>query len=140
MTTTRRASRWRAAWTALTGAAGFVVGLLPHVLHHVAPILGTALVAGAGGTVAFGLLGLAATVPMLIRLRRRFESWWAPAIALAAFTAAFLVSTFVIGPSLDGGAGAAQTPPTAPPRAPSTAAPSATADPQDHAAHHSTPP
>ena len=68
------------------------------MLHHVGPLVGTALVAGAGGTVLFGLVGLVAAVPMLIKLRRRFASWWAPAIVLAAFTVMFLVSSFVIGP------------------------------------------
>ncbi|WP_291380150.1 hypothetical protein [Demequina sp.] len=113
----------RAAWTALTGAAGFIVGLVPHVLHHVAPVLGTALVAGAGGTVLFGAVGLAATVPMLVRLRRRFRSWWAPAIALTAFAGAFLFSTFVLGPSI-GGTADTPTPSTAP------------VDSVDHEAHH----
>lgn len=90
--------RPRSIWTVLSGALGAVVGLAPHVLHHVGPLVGTALVAGAGGTVLFGLLGLAASVPMLIKLRRRFASWWAPAIALGVFTAMFLISTLVVGP------------------------------------------
>lgn len=97
-----RATGLRSVWTALTGAAGVVVGLAPHVLHHIAPILGTALVAGAGGTVLFGVLGLGASVPMLIRLRRRFNSWWAPGIALAIFAGAFLFSTLVLGPMISG--------------------------------------
>lgn len=88
----------RGVWTVVTGAMGGVVGLAPHVLHHIGPLVGTALVAGAGGTALFGLLGLAASVPMLIRLRRRFSSWWAPAVALGVFAAMFLISSFVIGP------------------------------------------
>lgn len=92
----------RTAWTALTGALGAVVGVAPHVLHHVGPLVGTALVAGAGGTALFGVLGLAASVPMLIKLRRRFSSWWAPAIALMLFTTMFLFSSFVIGPQISG--------------------------------------
>ena len=54
--------------------------------------------AGAGGTALFGVLGLVASVPMLIKLRRRFSNWWAPGIALGVFTAMFLISSFVVGP------------------------------------------
>lgn len=92
----------RTAWTVVTGALGAVGGLAPHVLHHVGPLVGTALVAGAGGTALFGVVGLALSVPMLLRLRRRFRSWWAPGIALAVFTAMFLVSSLVIGPLISG--------------------------------------
>lgn len=96
--------RLGAAWSGLVGAVGTVVGLAPHVLHHVGALAGTALVAGAGGTALFGALGLAASVPMLWRLRRRFSSWWAPGIALAVFAAMFSLSTFVVGPLISGGA------------------------------------
>lgn len=89
-------------WTVVTGALGALGGLAPHVLHHVGPLVGTALVAGAGGTALFGILGLALSVPMLLRLHRRFSNWWAPAIALAVFTAMFLVSSLVIGPLISG--------------------------------------
>ena len=88
----------RTVWTVLSGGLGAIVGLAPHVLHHVGPLVGTALVAGSGGTVLFGVLGLVASVPLLIKLRRRFSSWWAPAIALAVFTAMFLISSLVVGP------------------------------------------
>jgi hypothetical protein len=83
-------------------AVGTVVGLAPHVLHHVGLLVGTALVAGAAGTLIFGLLGLAASVPMLLRLKRRFGTWWAPALGLAVFAAMFSVSAFVIGPAISG--------------------------------------
>ena len=111
--------RRRTAWTVFTGAVGGVVGLAPHVLHHIGPLVGTALVAGAGGTALFGFFGLLASVPMLIKLRRRFANWWAPAIALAVFTAMFLLSAFVIGPLISSpqGAGSDVTP-------------------VDHASHH----
>jgi hypothetical protein len=85
-------------WTVLSGGVGGIVGLAPHVLHHIGPLVGTALVAGAGGTALFGVLGLIASVPMLITLRRRFSNWWAPGIALGVFTAMFLISSFVVGP------------------------------------------
>ena len=88
----------RTVWTVFTGAVGGIVGLAPHVLHHIGPLVGTALIAGAGGKALFGFIGLAASVPMLIKLRRRFANWWAPAIALVIFTAMFLVSSFVVGP------------------------------------------
>ena len=88
----------RTVWTVLSGGVGGIVGLAPHVLHHIGPLVGTALVAGAGGTALFGVLGLVASVPMLIKLRRRFSNWWAPAIALGVFTAMFLISSFVVGP------------------------------------------
>lgn len=121
-----RATGLRAVWTALTGATGVVVGLAPHVLHHVAPILGTALVAGAGGTALFGALGLAASVPVLIRLRRRFNSWWAPGIALTVFASAFLFSTLVLGPMISGTQDPAVDPAPGP------------ASPTEHESHHPT--
>lgn len=95
-------ARRRSVWTVITGALGAVMGLVPHVLHHVGPLVGTALVTGVGGTALFGALGLAASVPMLLKLRRRFASWWAPALALIVFTAMFALSSFVIGPQISG--------------------------------------
>ena len=113
--------RRRTVWTVLSGGLGGVVGLAPHVLHHVGPLVGTALVAGTGGTVLFGVLGLVASVPLLIKLRRRFSSWWAPTIALAVFTAMFLISSLVIGPLIS---------------APNDPVPPGVND-VDHGAHHS---
>ena len=84
-----------AVWAAVAGAA-------PHVLHHVGPLAGTAIVAGAGGRIVFGAAGFVATIPMLRRLRRRTGNWRAPALALAAFAAIFAFSTLVIGPALSG--------------------------------------
>jgi hypothetical protein len=95
--------RWRTWWSSLVGGATGVVGLAPHLLHHAGPVAGTALIAGAGGTALFGALGLVASVPLLLRLRRRFGTWWAPAIALAAFAVMFSLSTFLIGPAISGG-------------------------------------
>ncbi len=101
-----RTGQARAWWNALTGALGAVAGLAPHVLHHIGLLAGTALIAGAGGTALFGILGLALSVPMLLRLRRRFASWWAPAIGLAVFAVTFSISAFVIGPAINGGTSA----------------------------------
>lgn len=106
-------------WQGVTGLVGGVVGLAPHVLHHVGFLAGTAFVAGAGGTALFGGVGLAASVPMLLRLRRRFGSWRAPALALAVFVAMFSLSAFVVGPAISGGGGGAEPVPVA-----------------DHAEHH----
>ena len=92
----------RSVWTVLTGAMGAVGGIAPHVLHHVGPLVGTALVAGAGGTALFGLVSLIASLPILLKLRRRFGTWLAPGIALVLFTGMFLVSSLVVGPLISG--------------------------------------
>lgn len=103
---------WRArVWTATSGALGTVAGILPHVLHHVGPLVGAAFLTGALGTTAFGAVGLALSIPMLLRLRRRFASWWAPALGLVAFTAMFLLSSLVLGPLISGD-GSAEAPGT----------------------------
>ena len=90
----------RAWWNGLVAVLGAAAGIAPHVLHHVALLAGTALVAGTGGTALFGALGLVLSVPFLLRLRRRFNSWWAPAIGLAVFTVMFSLSAFLIGPAI----------------------------------------
>jgi hypothetical protein len=101
---------WRRAWAGVTGAVGVVSGIAPHVLHHVGPIAGTALLTGTGGSVLFGALGFTISVPFLLRLRRRFGTWRAPMVALAAFAAAFTLSTLVIGPAIRGDGDAPATP------------------------------
>jgi hypothetical protein len=97
--TDRPAGRW-----SLGAVLGVVAGLAPHLLHHLGLLAGTALIAGIGGTVLFGGVGLAAMVPMVVRLRRRFRSWRAPGIAVTLFAAMFLVSALVIGPAVRGSA------------------------------------
>lgn len=84
-----------AVWAAFTGVA-------PHVLHHVGPLAGTAVVAGAGGRAVFGAAGFVATIPMLRRLRRRTGGWRAPALALAAFAVVYTFSALVVGPTVTG--------------------------------------
>lgn len=91
---------WARVRAGLLGIWAGVTGAAPHVLHHVGPLAGTAVVAGAGGRVVFGAAGFVATIPMLRRLRRRTGSWRAPALALAAFAAIFTFSTLVIGPAV----------------------------------------
>jgi peptidoglycan/LPS O-acetylase OafA/YrhL len=98
-----RPNRLRALWNAITGALGAVLGLAPHVLHHIGFLAGTAVVAGTAGTVLFGAIGLLASAPFLLRLHRRFGSWRAPAIGLAVFAVMFSLSAFVLGPAISGG-------------------------------------
>lgn len=97
----RRTLRSRLA-TTVTGVLGAVSGVAPHVLHHVGPIAGAALVAGVGGTVLFGALGFLLSVPFLLQLRRRSGSWRRPLAALLIFAAMFTVSATVIGPAIRG--------------------------------------
>lgn len=96
-------TRIRTLWDGLVGGIGLLMGLLPHVLHHVGFLVGTAFVAGSGGgTFIFGALGLLLSVPMLRRIYKRFGTWRAPAIALVIFAAMFALSSFVIGPAISG--------------------------------------
>lgn len=97
--TVHEPTRWTALWSGLTASVGAVMGLLPHVLHHVSFLAGAALVTGVGGNVAFGALGLLLSAPLLRRLHRRYGTWKAPAVATVAFTAMFVLSSTVIGPA-----------------------------------------
>jgi hypothetical protein len=98
------------AWSAVLAVWGGFIGLAPHVLHHVGPLAGAALLAGAGGTALFAAIGFVASIPFLLRVRRRFGNWRAPAVALAVFVAMFSLSSFVIGPAITGGDGPAPQP------------------------------
>jgi hypothetical protein len=51
----------------------------------------------------FAVLGLLTSPLLLRRLHRRFDTWRAPAVALAAFAAMFSLSAFVIGPVVSAG-------------------------------------
>ncbi len=90
-------------WSGVLAVWGVVTGLAPHVLHHVGPLAGAALLGGATGTVLFAAIGFVAAIPFLLRLHRRFATWKAPAIALAVFVAMFSLSAFLIGPAITGG-------------------------------------
>lgn len=90
-------------WSGVLAVWGGFIGLLPHVLHHVGPLAGAALLAGAAGTALFAAIGLVAMIPFLLRLHGRFATWRAPAIALVVFAAMFSLSSFVIGPAISGG-------------------------------------
>src|SRR6266581_8689903 len=76
-------------WGGIVAAWAVVTGLAPHVLHHVGPLAGAALLAGFGGKALFFVLGLVLSIPMLRRLYRRFGTLVAPALAIAAFAAVF---------------------------------------------------
>jgi hypothetical protein len=88
------------AWSAVAAVIATVMGLLPHLLHHVGLLAGVALVTGAAGNILFGVLGLVFSLPLLRRLYRRFGTWKAPAVALAVFATMFSLSAFVIGPTI----------------------------------------
>lgn len=118
--------RLRAGWAATRAAVGSLLGLAPHVLHHVGIVAGAAILAGFWGNVTLYVVGLLLSIPMLRRLHRRFGSIAAPITGAAIFTTMFLLSAFVLGPAIN----AAQGVPVSPPAAPS---------PQDgsgHEGHH----
>ena len=82
---------------------GVISGVAPHVLHHVGPLAGAALLAGLGGKALFFALGLVLSVPLLRRLYRRFTTWLAPALAVVVFAGMFALSSLVIAPWITGG-------------------------------------
>ena len=92
----------RGRWTGAIGLWAAFVALLPHVVHHVLPFVGGALLTGVAGGVVFAAVGVAAMVPFLIGLRRRFGTWMAPFAALALFGAVFVASTVLVGPLVRG--------------------------------------
>jgi len=128
-----RRSFLAAAWRAVSATFGALMGLVPHLLHHVGVIAGAALVTGVGGNLLFGVLGLLMSLPLLRRLYRRFHTWKAPAIALAIFALMYALSALVIGPAISGDA------PTPVPATTTTStpspSPSSTVDHDDHDAH-----
>lgn len=93
----------RRTWMAVSAVTAAVLGLLPHILHHVGPLAGAALFAGATGSLLFGAIGFVAAIPFLLRVRRRCGNWRVPAGILAAMAVVFSFSTFVIGPAIAGG-------------------------------------
>lgn len=88
--------------SALSGLVAAISGIAPHVLHHVGPVAGTAILAGTGGTILFGVAGFTLSIPMLLRLRRRFGTWLAPAVASVIFLVVYLLSALVVGPAITG--------------------------------------
>jgi hypothetical protein len=118
--------RLKNAWAAIRAALGSLLGLVPHVMHHIGIVVGTALLAGFWGNTILYLLGILLSIPMFRRLHRRYGSITAPIAGAAIFTALFLFSALVVGPAINASA-----------IAPGTPTISAPADPGDgHAAHH----
>lgn len=89
----------------VSSAVAAVLGLAPHVLHHAGPFAGAALLAGTGGALVFGVIGLVAAVPFLLKVHRRCGNWRVPGALLVLFAAMFSISTFVIGPAITGNNG-----------------------------------
>lgn len=112
-------------WAVTRSVIGGLLGLLPHILHHVGFLAGAALLTGAVGNGILYVVGLLFSIPMLRRLKGRFGTWIAPTIGILVFTALFALSAFVIGPAINGSQ-------PSPPPAPS--APSMPAS--EHAQHH----
>ncbi|MHB1568374.1 MAG: hypothetical protein ACYCXW_00040 [Solirubrobacteraceae bacterium] len=125
---TPRTVRQRTA-AVISSAVAAVLGVLPHVLHHAGPLAGAALFAGTGGSLLFGLIGLAAAIPFLLRVHRRCGNWRIPAGLLALFAVTFSISAFVIGPAITG-SDAGKSKPTTTQTAPGTPAK------EGHDAHH----
>lgn len=96
------------AWSAVLVAWSAFLGVLPHVLHHVGPLAGAALLAGAGGKALFAGIALVVSIPFLLKIHRRFKTWIAPAITLVVMAVAFAISSFVIGPLISGGDGGSE--------------------------------
>lgn len=95
-------SRWTVIRDTAGAVIGTVLGMAPHVLHHIGLLTGAALITGASGNALFYAIGLLFSVPMLRRLYRHFATLWAPAIAVVVFTGLFALSAFVIGPAISG--------------------------------------
>ncbi len=110
-------------WGGVVAAWAVVTGVAPHVLHHLGPLAGAALLAGFGGKAIFFALGLLLSVPMLRRLYRRFGTPVAPGLALVAFAALFTFSSLIVAPWLTGSEKAPGTP--------------GIEQPAGHAGHHS---
>lgn len=126
------ATPWRAraagAWAATRATFGALLGLAPHVLHHVGFLAGAALLTGVVGNTVLYAAGMLLSIPMLNRLRKRFGTWKAPVLGAIAFTGLFALSAFVIGPALN------PTPAVAPAPVASSQTPTPPAD--EHAGHH----
>jgi len=113
----RRTLRARAA-ALISSVVAAVLGVAPHVLHHAGPLAGAALLAGTGGALLFGAIGLVAAIPFLLRVHRRCGNWRTPAALLALFAVVFSISTFVVGPAISGSEDSRDKPTTSQPVGP----------------------
>jgi hypothetical protein len=119
---------------ALAGIGAAALGAAPHVLHHVGPLAGAAVLAGATGKLLFGALGFVLAVPMLRRLHRRHDSWVMPGGVLALMAIIFTVSSFVVGPAITGSGDDAPASNDPSRSTPNTTPPGVSPD--EHEAHH----
>ena len=92
---------WRGIWAATRAALGALMGLAPHVMHHIGLLAGAAVLSGVFGNSVLYIVGLALSIPLLNRLRKRFNTWRAPLLGVLVFTALFALSTFVVGPLIN---------------------------------------
>lgn len=111
---------WRGIWASARAVLGTLLGLIPHLMHHVGLIAGAALLTGVIGNSVLYALGLILSIPLLRRLRRRFNSWKPPILGVAIFTVLFSVSALVGGLLIN-------------PAGPQSPLPSETSD---HTGHH----
>jgi hypothetical protein len=118
----------------LAGIGAAVLGAAPHVLHHVGPLAGAAVLAGATGKVLFGALGFMLAIPMLRRLHRRHGSWAVPGGLLALMAVVFTIS-FVVGPAVTGGDESSAPAKSTPGQTAPDAAPPGVSE-SEHEAHH----
>ncbi|EWT07737.1 hypothetical protein N864_23510 [Intrasporangium chromatireducens Q5-1] len=116
----------RGFWAAARAAVGVVLGIVPHVMHHIGLLAGAALLTGVWGNGVLYIVGLLLSIPLLRRIHARFRTPWAPVLGVAAFTTLFALSAFIIGPALSGATAGAT-----PDRTPT---PTVTSN--EHAGHH----
>lgn len=77
-----------------------MLGVVPHVVHHIGLVAGAALLTGAAGNGFLYVVGLLLSLPLLRRLKTRDGSGVAPVIGGVVFTALSALSAFVIGPAI----------------------------------------
>ncbi len=92
--------RAQSLWATIRAGIGVALGILPHLMHHIGLLAGAALLTGALGNGLLYVVGLLMSIPLLRRLRSRFQTRWAPVIGVAAFTVLFSLSAFVVGPAI----------------------------------------
>ena len=84
-----------AAWNAVTAVIATMMGLAPHVLHHVGLFAGAAFVVGLRQP-AVRRSRPAALDPAAAAALSPVGTWKAPAIGVAVFAAMFSLSAFII--------------------------------------------
>lgn len=91
-------SVWGGLLAGTSATVGASMGLAPYVIQHLGLVAGAALLTGALGISTLYAAGLLLSVPLLVRLRWRFNTSRAPILGVAAFTVLFSISSFVLGP------------------------------------------